>query len=266
MSGTSSWADAAADEDNAASSAAIPVPDLRGNDSAFTLSMRNWVLVPIPIYNPTLDTGLVIGGAYFYPQTEQQKKSQPPSVTGAAGFYSSNKSSAFGIAHQSYLREHKWCISAIAGHSEIRFDLSVPDFRGSASVDWFVKGEFFAASVAREIGGDWYAGIIARYVDMRQRFRFDKTSTEFSTEPDAISAGLGINMEFDNRDRPINSQEGSHLKFSVLTNSKGLGSDDGYESYKVNYSSYHSLGRALKLAWELQGCRKPDRAPLRDAC
>ena len=39
---------------------------------------KNLLLVPIPTSSPTFGTGLILGGAYFYPQTEEQKKPSPP--------------------------------------------------------------------------------------------------------------------------------------------------------------------------------------------
>lgn len=260
------WADDTLGTEIAENPAASPIPDIRDEDLKLKLQRRNWVIVPIPVSNPTLDTGLVVGGAYFYPQTDAQKKVQPASVTGVAGFRSSNQSSAFGIAHQSYLSEDKWRISGIIGHADVKLDLSTPGAGGGPSVDWRVNGEFFAASVSRKITGKWYAGVVARYADMEQVFSIDTPSAEFNTNLETVSVGLGINVEYDNRDKPFNSYTGSKFKFSVLTNSEGLGSDDSYLSYKISYASYHSIRPSLVLAWEVQGCSKSDQAPLWDAC
>jgi outer membrane protein assembly factor BamA len=260
------WADDDSTTDDADESVASPIPDIRDADLKLKLQKRNWVIVPIPVSNPTLDTGLVVGGAYFYPQADAQKKVQPASVTGVAGFRSSNQSSAFGIAHQSYFSEDKWRIGGIVGHADLKLDLSAPGTGAGPSVDWHVKGEFFAASLSRKIAGKWYAGVVARYADMEQVFGIDAPSAEFNTNLETVSVGLGINVEYDNRDKPFNSYTGSKFKFSVLTNSEGLGSDDSYLSYKISYASYHSVRPSLVLAWEVQGCSKSDQAPLWDAC
>jgi hypothetical protein len=253
--------------DDVEESVAAPIPDIREDDHKLKLQKRNWVVVPIPVSNPTLDTGLVVGGAYFYPQSEKQKKVQPPSVTGAAGFYSSNKSNAYVIGHQSYFNENKWRIGGIVGHADVNLSLSTPSAGDAApTVDWSIKGEFLAITAARKVTGKWYAGIIARYIDTNQQFGTDVPSFEFNTDTDIESLGLGISVEFDNRDKPINSYSGSKFKFSVLTNSEGLRTDDSYKSYNASYASYHTIRPSLVLAWELQGCSMSDRAPLWDAC
>ena len=73
------------------------IPDIRDDEASFKLQKGDFVVVPIPTANPTLDTGIVLGGAYFYPQSEEQKSSQPASVTLVAGMYTSNDSKAFAI-------------------------------------------------------------------------------------------------------------------------------------------------------------------------
>ncbi|MDH3804534.1 MAG: outer membrane protein assembly factor [Gammaproteobacteria bacterium] len=260
------WADGPAETGDPGESVANPIPDIRDDELKLKLQKRNWVIVPIPVSNPTLDTGLVVGGAYFYPQTEAQKMVQPASVTGAGGFYSSNKSSAFAIAHQSYFSEDKWRIGGIVGHADVKLDLSTPGTGGGPSVDWLVKGELFAAGVSRKIAGKWYAGVVARYADMQQTFGIATPSDEFNIDLETVAVGLGINAEYDNRDKPFNSYTGRKFKFSAVTNSEGLGSDDTYQSYSASYASYHLIRPSLVLAWELQGCSKSDEAPLWDAC
>ena len=46
-------------------------PDLTSEESPVVAKARNFVVVPIPLSNPTLGTGLVVGGAYFYIRKRQ---------------------------------------------------------------------------------------------------------------------------------------------------------------------------------------------------
>ena len=57
-------------------------PDIREDETRLKIQGGNFVAVPIPMANPTLDAGLIAGAAYFYPQTGEQKERQPASVTG----------------------------------------------------------------------------------------------------------------------------------------------------------------------------------------
>ncbi len=99
------------------------VPDLREEKSRLKLQKGDVVVVPIPMSDPTLGTGLILGGAYFYPQTEAQAAVQPASLTGVAGMYTSNDSYAFGIGQQNYWDEDKWRFTGALGY--LNFELSL---------------------------------------------------------------------------------------------------------------------------------------------
>jgi hypothetical protein len=239
------------------------VPDIREEKLKLKIQERNWFIVPIPVSNPTTDTGLVLGGAYFHPQTEAEKKVQPPSVTGAGAYYSSNDSAAFAIGHQSYWNSNKWRFSGVVAYADLNLELSAP---GDTTIDWLVEGELVAAVISRKMRGKWYAGVFARYIDMHQEFGTGGPSAQFNLSEDAVSGGFGIKVEHDSRDKPFNSQAGSIFELSALVNSSGLGSDDSYNTYSASYRSYHSLTPSVVLAWEMQGCHKTGEAPLWDAC
>jgi hypothetical protein len=95
-------------------------PDIREDESKLKVQRGNFVVVPIPISNPTLDSGLVVGGAYFYPQTEEQKKLQPASLTALGGLYTNNDSRALVIAQQNYWKDDRWRFTGALGGADLR--------------------------------------------------------------------------------------------------------------------------------------------------
>ena len=103
--------------DEAVERASTPAvaPDLRDDEVPLKLQRGDFVIVPVPISNPTLDTGLVAAGAYFYSQTEEQKAKQPASVTGAGAIYTSNDSKALVVGHQSYCGGDRWRLGGAPG-------------------------------------------------------------------------------------------------------------------------------------------------------
>ncbi len=260
---------AVADEHASAGGDDAKLPDASAEgekkDESFWNKDRNWFAVPIPVSNPTFGTGLVLGGAYFYPQTEAQKKAQPASVTGAAGFYSDNDSSAFLVGHQTFLKDDKWRIGGVAGVVDLRLELRSSE-SGGASIDWIIEGEGFYAQTTRVIGKKWRAGILARYLDFDEQFSVNLQNVDFNLEANTISSGLGAVAEYDNRETPFNPYTGNRFEFGVLANSRSLGGDDSYESYDANYSSYHSVHPSVVLAWEVKACYRSDGTPLWDAC
>lgn len=242
------------------------VPDLREDESELTVQQRDFVIVPIPISNPTLGTGLVLAGSYFYAQTEQQKEVQPPSVTSAAGLYTDNDSYTFGLGHQAYWAENKWRLGIVLAHADLRFQLEprLPD--RFARFDWNIKGEIGQLKVARKVRGNWYLGGLFRGINADQEFAATVPIPLGLQDASTREIGLGLYAEYDKRDKPMNTYTGNFFKADILFNSEKLGGDRTYQSFSANYRSYHSLSPSLVLAWELKGCTRSGQAPLWDAC
>ncbi|MCO4810786.1 MAG: BamA/TamA family outer membrane protein [Gammaproteobacteria bacterium] len=232
----------------------------------------DFVVVPIPISNPTLGDGLVAGAAYFYPQTAEEKKLQPASVTAAAGMYTSNDSKALALLQQNYWRDGKWRFTGALGAADLRLGLLAPDQTSSGqSIDWRIEGSFLYAKLARKLRGDWYGGVLTRMIDAKQSLELPVTESDLENEAldtgsDIRAMGLGVYFEYDTRDMPSNSYSGRHLKVDALFNDEAIGSDSTYQSYSAAFRSYHNLGDSVVLAWELQGCHRGGGTPLWDAC
>ena len=242
-------------------------PDIRDDETRLKLQRGDFVIVPVPISNPTVGSGLVLGGAYFYSQTEEQKKTQPASVTGAAGVYTDNDSRAFVLVQQNYWKQNKWRFTGAAGGADLRLSLIAPDETvGAQSVDWRVKGNFLFARLSRKLSGNWYGGAISRFVDVEQSIETGAQSRDFDTSPDVRSAGLGATVEYDSRDMPLNSYSGRYFKVEALFNDEAIGSSETYQSYSLAFKSYHEVSKSVVIAWELQGCQRVGAAPLWDAC
>jgi hypothetical protein len=246
-------------------------PDIREDQTALKFQKGDIVVVPIPISNPTLDTGLVVGGAYFYAQTEEQKKEQPASVTGLGGMYTSNDSKALVAFQQNYWRNDRWRFTGAIGAADIRLSLISPEDTGTGeSVDWRIRGGFLFARLSRRLGGDWYGGGLLRVIDTEQSIEFgtdpDALPLQFDTAPKVRAAGLGATIEYDSRDMPTNPYKGRYFKAEGVFNEEAIGSDQTYQTYTLGFKSYHAITDSFVVAWEIQGCQKGGTAPLWDAC
>jgi len=239
--------------------------DMDNKESKLVLKKGDFVAVPIPISDPTLGTGLVVGGAYFYAQTEEQKKSQPASMTGVAGIYTNNGSFAYGIAQQNYWTEDKWRFNGVLAHGDFEFALLDPA-NTDKTFDWFIKGDFLQLALSRRIFSDWYIGVQGRYVDITQKFELDFDEIDFEIDTDIASVGLGATLEFDTRDVPTNPFSGRHFEVDVLLNGSMAGGDNTYQTYEASYRSYHQISKPLVVAWEVRGCKKSGTVPLWDGC
>ena len=242
-------------------------PDIREDEAQMKLQRGDFVVVPIPISNPTLDTGLVAGAAYFYKQTEEQKKAQPASVTALGGMYTSNDSRAFALAQQNYWKNNTWRFTGAIGAADLRLSLLAPsESPDGQSLDWRVYGEFVFARLARKLAGHWYGGFNLRTVFADQSFEAAQTTADFDLGSTVQSSGVGASIEYDTRDMPLNTYSGQYFTADALFNDEALGSDKTYQSYSLAFRSYHELSESLVLAWELRGCIREGTTPLWDAC
>jgi outer membrane protein assembly factor BamA len=267
---------AIADEDKSDNRPGI-APDIREDETRLKIQRGNFVVVPVPISNPTLDTGLVLGAAYFYSQTEEQQKAQPASVTAAGAVYTSNDSRAFALVQQNYWKNNKWRFTGAVGAADLRLSLLAPDESSTGQqVDWRINGEFLFAKLSRKLTGNWYGGLNMRVINADQSIEFStpeppapvppEPTTDFDSTTGTRSSGLGVSVEYDTRDMPLNAYSGKHFTLGALFNDEALGSDETYQTYTLAYRSYHSVSESLVLAWEIQGCQKASKPPLWDAC
>jgi len=242
------------------------VPDLRNDKTSVTVKDRNIVVVPIPMSNPTLGTGLIVGGAYFYEQSEEQKKVQPASYTGAAGVYTSNKSYAAGIGQQNYWDSNNWRFTGVAGYANFRLELRDPVPDNDSSLDWLVKGIFTQASVSRRVVGDWYLGGQLLYLDITQEIALSTTPPDNQDGTEISSIGAGFTIEYDTRDVPTNAYSGSRFTAKAMASKASGDQSTSYKSYFARYRYYYQTKWPVVLAADINGCTKTGEFPLWDTC
>ncbi len=247
------------------------IPDLTEETSKFKFlskKPKNLLLVPIPTSNPTFGTGLILGGAYFYAQTEEQKKAQPASFTGAAAGYTDSKSWFAGVMQQNYWKEDKWRFTGVAGYLNLNLELNpgVTENGDTRPVDWLVDGAFLQARLSRRLRGNWYLGLTGRYLDISQVIGLDIEDEGFNLLSEISAPGVGLNLDFDTRDMPSNPYSGRYFEVKALTSSQSGSDADSYQSYQARFRSYHSLADPLVLAWDINGCYKSGQIPLWDTC
>ena len=241
------------------------VPDVREEKLKF--GSGNFIAVPIPISNPTFGTGLVLVSAYYYGQTEAQKKVQPASFTGAGGVYTDNKSYAFGAVHQQYWNEDRWRLTASGGYADFKLKLSDPIPENDGSIDWLLSGYFAQLSLSRRIADtSWYLGATARYLDLKQAIQPFSDYPSFNAVSEVTSPSLGATVLFDTRDNPTNAYTGLRVDGQALFSSSVGRRNTNYQSYYARFRSYHQLKAPLVIAWDFSGCVKSGKIPLWDTC
>lgn len=246
------------------------IPDLRLPQEDIVVPAkrtRNFFIVPIPMSSPTFGTGLVLGGAYYYPQTADEKASQPASFTGAAAGYTTNDSWAGGVMHQHYWGGDRWRFNAVGGYADFRLELVQSlDQPDQSILDWVVSGSFVQSSVSRRLGSNWFLGATVRYLNITQDFDLDLDAPEFTLDSRIEAPGIGVNAEYDTRDVPASPYRGVRVEFKSMASDQRQRSDGTYLAMYARIRAYHGLRENLVLAWDVNGCQKSGSIPLWDSC
>ncbi|MFV7771078.1 BamA/TamA family outer membrane protein [Shewanella marisflavi] len=243
------------------------VPNLKENQAPLTVNKGNFVAAPIPFSNPTIDSGLggVVG--YFYPQTAEQKSVQPPSVTGVAGFYSSNKSWGAAVGHASYWDNNNWHLKGGVAYADLKLPLVSSELLGvPLDVDWDITGYGALLELERRISGNWFVGVNGIFIDFEQDFNVDISSIHFDLRNEIVSAGLGAGIIYDTRDVPTNPYDGYYFKLNGTVFNDAIGSDTDFESYSLEFDGYFPVNESVTVAYKLKGCLKEGDVPLWAAC
>jgi len=77
-----------------------------------------FVLVPIPVSNPTVGVGLTLAGIYLHGR-EQAEKDGPTTTTGLGVMYTSNESWLVGAFHDGYYFNDFMRLNLAAGYGEL---------------------------------------------------------------------------------------------------------------------------------------------------
>ncbi|QFU23618.1 outer membrane protein assembly factor [Shewanella eurypsychrophilus] len=247
-------------------------PDLREEDTKLKAQKGDFVAVPVPIADPTIGTGLVIAGAYYYGQTAAEKAVQPASTTQAVAAYTDNDSYAYGLMQQNYWDEDKWRFTGAAAYVALKLTLLDSKYTQSGKgLDWNIEGTLLKGQLLRNVGENWFVGGQVRLINNEQTFSSsgEGQNIEGNTEDEigkAKANGVGALIQYDTRDNQTNAYSGQRFEFDAMFNDELLGSSNTYQSYLARYRYYYHLFEPLVLAFEARGCAKYGNAPLWDYC
>jgi outer membrane protein assembly factor BamA len=242
--------------------------------AAEALGGRRFFLMPVPISNPTIGTGLGVMTMSLF----QAGENAPPSNFMLGGFWADSRSWAGGAGGKVYFKDDIYRLSGWVGYFDVNLEFfgvgnEAGDRGRSATINQ--RGPFLAPRLLRRVADKLYLGAQYTLVTVTTAF------TDLPDLPDWLpgdiqdllrdgikirSSGLGLVLEYDSRDNEFNPFAGSHLELTSRFAREALGSDRDYEQYNVGYNYYGKLGEDKVLAWRATGCFSGGAAPFYDIC
>jgi hypothetical protein len=212
-----------------------------------------WMLVPIPNYNPTLGFMITGMGAYIFPADAKS----PPSTVGGFGMFSTNGSWAFGGISKLNLAEDHYRVTAFLMLGHINWDFYGI---GNEAAD---RGLFVPIS-QRMAGGrleslfriaqGLYLG--PRWTLLKMRSTADLSQVQVppelvppNTELVSWFSAPGLKFQWDTRDSQFFPRHGQLMELSVDVHLKSLGDSFDYLAGKLAWNQYVGLSPRQVLAF-----------------
>lgn len=242
------------------------VPE-KSEDEADPLGENRFFVMPIPIANPTIGTGL--GGVAMY--LFQAGENAPPSSLSLMGFYTDSDSWATAVRTETYFKNDKYRLSGTVGY----YDLNLKFFgigsgagdRGE-SIGINQSGAFLVPRFLFQVAENLYLGPQYRFITIDTSLQNPILPPNVINPKDfeSVTSGLGVVLEYDSRVNKFYPQEGSHLEGTVNFASDLIGSDRNYEQVEVGFNLYREVGERKILAWRTTGCFRGGNTPFYDLC
>jgi hypothetical protein len=246
-------------------------PSIQKSEGRTDQPRGEMVIAPIPLTNPAIGSGLIVGMGYIFPLDKKDERS-PPSIVGGAGMYASSGSWALGAATKLYFKEDHYRLTAMYGRGEIdysfygigeaagRLGISVPIHQGGRALlieplfhlKWnlFLGPRYQWRSLGVELSGK----------NLPPDFEFTPK------ELNAKTAALGFHLQQDRRNSQFYPSRGRLIDVIGDIFHEGIGSDLNYQSYNFGLNTYSPIGTKQVLAYRAYGCAVAGDVPFYDLC
>ncbi len=229
------------------------------------------VIAPIPLSNPAIGTGLILGLGYIFPLNTNDKLS-PPSTIGGAGMYASSGSWALGAVAKFYLKEDRYRLTAGYGRGEVNYRLyGIGNAAGGLGIYVPIHQGGRALLIEPLVRLKWriFAGPRYQWRSLGVRFTGENLPPDFEITPkelNAKTAALGFHVQQDRRNSQFYPDRGTLAEVVGDFFSEGIGSDLNYQSYSFALNKYSPLAAKQTLAFRAYGCVVTGDAPFYDLC
>ena len=229
--------------------------------SQYLLEANGVLPVAIPITEPAVGYGGALALLYFHKNKKKYNSYVPPSVSGIAGLYTSNKTWGAGAFHKHIFGENRVRTTTAFLKADVRLKYYgnnspiLEDNPVGINLDSWV---ILQKAEVRLGKSKFYAGA---------SYTFFNTEVSFDTIPNRpvinlLLRRLNINskissikpaLAYDNRDNAFTPARGIYSRISVNYAAKWLGSSDDFSTLGTDFFGYLPISSAVRSGWRFQG-------------
>jgi len=229
-----------------------------------------FVIAPIPIFSPAVESGLVLVVAYVFKMNPEDKLS-PPSTVGLAAAFTRNGSRGGAIGGRLYFKENKYQTTFVLGHGRVNYDffgigrqpaksaISVPMRQGGTIVYGELLRNFWKDIF---IGGGFLFKKLYARIDVQTPGGFEVPTLDAK----ANSAAIHFHVQRDRRDSTFYPTKGTLVDVIGNFFDQAWGSKRQYQTYKVAYNGFRTVKEKQVLAYRAMICSANQNVPFYDLC
>ena len=212
-----------------------------------------WMLVPIPNYNPTLGFMVNVTAAYLFPMDA----ASPSSSIAGIGMYSTNNSWVFGTATRLFLGEDHYRVTALLIGGHINWDFygvgnEAADRGLFVPISQYMVGgrleSLFRIAQGLYLGPRWTLFHMNATADLSQ-VEFPPEAVPPNTELKSWFSSPGIKFQWDTRDSVFFPRRGQLMELAFDAHLKALGDSFDYLQGKISWNQYLGLTPRQVLAF-----------------
>lgn len=239
-------------------------------EATAAVSGREFVVMPIPVSNPSIGSGLALAAMALYAPDE----GSPPWASGVGAVYTDSGSWAVGVFQKANLSADRIRLTLAAGTGDFHLDFyGVGADAGSRDVSVAIEQatDFASGRLLFRIGNHAYVGALFRYMAVSASLDLGDFDLPVDLEIPPLqlesrTAGLGLAAEYDSRDSEYGPTRGLHGSMQYLVSDEGFGSDFDYGRFEAALNAYQPLHEATVIAGRISVCAAGDGAPFYDLC
>lgn len=231
----------------------------------------SFLIVPIPISNPTVGSGGGLATAMFF-KTDKDSKS---SFIGAGGFYTGNGSWGAATLADVSFDEGRYHSRAITGYANVNYDFygtQATNAGNQRHVSLNQSGGLFQAALEGRVAQDFYVGGKMRYLTIKTKFKSPEISGDL-LDHDGPLAGIkdnvfitGLTASYDTRDKDYSPSQGFLIQAGFDAGLNDFVTRDPFLRATLSVNRYDTIATDLVLASHGSFCGEGGHVPIFDLC
>lgn len=216
----------------------------------------NWVIVPIPVANPTVGNGLQVAALYLHAK-DPGNPAAPSNTSGIGVMATDTGSRLAGAFHDGSYADDRVRVNAFAGSGKFKlefFGIGDAGVTSDRALPYEMKGTIAQVRGAARLPGTkaWFAGLTYLYVDATLTVLASQVAPPLPDLPLSLrNAGFGPHLSYDTRDSNYYATRGQYLVASWMKFSSDWGGDSSFDKGDVAYNAYIPV--SSQSVWALRG-------------